>query len=53
LTIQRIPQPQNGRQQTSKADLPANTQSNFIIIFITQYIKNITSEFLKLKADAR
>jgi hypothetical protein len=52
LTIQITPQPQNGRQQISTADLQANKQNNFIIIFITQYVKNITSEFVKLKVDA-
>ena len=39
LTIQRIPYPQKSHRQISTADLPANTQSNFIITFNTQYIK--------------
>ena len=32
LTIQRIPHPQKGHHQISTAALPANTQSNFIIV---------------------
>ena len=35
LTIERTPQP----QKRSPPDLPANTQSNFIIIINTQYVK--------------
>jgi len=39
LTTQRTPHPQKGHHQISTADLPANTQSNFIIVFNTQYVK--------------
>jgi hypothetical protein len=38
-TIRRAPHPQKSHHQISTADLPANTQSNFIIMFNTQYIK--------------
>ena len=44
LTIQRTPHPQKGHHQIPTADLPASTQSNFIIMFILN-IQNITSEF--------
>jgi len=43
LTIQTT-HPQKGHHQMSTADLPAYTQSNFIIMLSTQYV-NITSEF--------
>jgi len=33
------PRPRKGHHQMSTADLPANTQSNFIIMFNTQYVK--------------
>ena len=39
LTIHRTPHPQKYHHQISTADFPANTQSNFIIILNTQYIK--------------
>jgi len=39
LTIQRTPRPQKGHHQISTADLPADAQSNFIIMFNTQYVK--------------
>ena len=39
LTVQRTPHIQKRHLQISTADLPANTQSNFIVMFNTQYIK--------------
>ena len=39
LTIHRTPHPHEGHHQISTADLPANTQGNFISMFNTQYVK--------------
>jgi hypothetical protein len=37
--VARTPIPQEGHHQISSADLRANVQSNFIIVFNTRYVK--------------
>jgi hypothetical protein len=39
LTIKRTPHSQNFHHQMTAADLPDNTQSNFVIILNIQYVK--------------
>jgi len=39
LTLRRIPDPQKGHHQISTTDLPANKQSNFVIMYNTQHVK--------------
>jgi hypothetical protein len=39
VTIQGTPDPRKGHHQISTADLPANMQSNCIVMLNTQYVK--------------